>query len=178
MKKIAFVGKSAVGKNHFLDIFTVLGYKPAIGHTTRAPRTGEQEGKDYHFVSKEEFAEMILKDEFIQFMQFQGEYYGTTKEEFEKCDFFITSPTGLENIPENLRWKIKIAELICENKVTMMRRQIRDKSSYEDHVSRNKSDDKLFENFDQKMKDLGYDHVKIDTATTVEKWCVEHISKK
>lgn len=168
MKKIAFVGKSAVGKNHFLDIFTALGYKPAIGHTTRAPREGEQEGKDYHFVSKEEFAEMILKDEFIQFMQFQGEYYGTTKEEFEKCDFFITSPTGLENIPENLRWKIKIAELICDKAVTILRRQIRDASS--DHSLRDENDDKLFENFDQKMKDLGYDHVKIDTATTIEKF--------
>lgn len=168
MKKIAFVGKSAVGKNHFLDVFTVLGYKPAIGHTTRSPRTGEQEGKDYHFVSKEEFAEMILKDEFIQFMQFQGEYYGTTIEEFEKCDFFITSPTGLENIPENLRWKIKIVELICDKTVTILRRQIRDAS--QDITSRDANDDKLFENFDQKMKDLGYDHVKIDTATTIEKF--------
>lgn len=168
MKKIAFVGKSAVGKNHFLDIFTTLGYRPAIGHTTRSPRTGEEEGKDYHFVSKEEFAEMILRDEFIQFMQFQGEYYGTTKEEFEKCDFFITSPTGLENIPEDLCWKIKIAELICDKTVTILRRQIRDVSS--DTTSRDENDDKLFENFDQKMKDLGYDHVKIDTATTIEKF--------
>lgn len=168
MKKIAFVGKSAVGKNHFLDVFTTLGYKPAIGHTSRAPRDGEQEGKDYYFVSKEEFANMILKGAFIQYMQFQGEYYGTTFTEFRNCDFFITSPTGLEYIPDNLRSNITIAELVCDKTVTILRRQIRDASS--DHSLRDENDDKLFENFDQKMKDLGYDHVKIDTSTTIEKF--------
>lgn len=168
MKKIAFVGKSAVGKNHFLDVFTTLGYKPAIGHTTRAPRDGEIDGKDYHFVSKEEFVRLVNNSVFIQFMEFQGEYYGTTFQEFRDCDFFITSPTGLENIPQNLRCKITIAELVCDKTVTILRRQIRDASL--DTTSRDENDDKLFENFDQKMKDLGYDHVKIDTATTIEKF--------
>jgi guanylate kinase len=168
MKKIAFVGKSAVGKNHFLDVFTTLGYKPAIGHTTRKPRDGEIDGKDYHFVSKEEFVRLVNNSVFIQFMEFQGEYYGTTFQEFRDCDFFITSPTGLENIPQNLRSKITIAELVCEKTVTILRRQIRDTS--QDTTSRDENDDKLFENFDQKMKDLGYDHVKIDTATTIEKF--------
>ena len=168
MKKIAFVGKSAVGKNHFLDVFTTLGYKPAIGHTTRKPRDGERDGKDYHFVSKEEFVRLVNNSVFIQFMEFQGEYYGTTFQEFRDCDFFITSPTGLEYIPDNLRSKITIAELVCEKTVTILRRQIRDASS--NHTLRDENDDKLFENFDQKMKDLGYDHVKIDTATTIEKF--------
>lgn len=168
MNKIAFVGKSAVGKNHFLDVFTTLGYKPAIGHTTRKPRDGEIDGKDYHFVSKEEFVRLVNNSVFIQFMEFQGEYYGTTFREFRDCDFFITSPTGLENIPENLRSKITIAELVCDKVVTILRRQIRDDSK--DHSLRDENDDKLFENFDQKMKDLGYNHVKIDTAGTVEKF--------
>ena len=168
MNRIAFVGKSAVGKNHFIDLFTTLGYKPAIGHTTREPRDGEEDGKDYHFVSKEEFEEMISVGEFIQCMQFQGNYYGTTISEFYRCDFFITSPTGLESIPQYLRERITIAELICDKTVTILRRQIRDGS--QDYASRDENDDKLFENFDQKMKDLGYSHVKIDTATTVEKF--------
>ena len=168
MNKIAFVGKSAVGKNHFLDMFTTLGYRPAVGHTSRTPRAGEVEGKDYYFVSKEEFADMILKDSFVQFMQFQGEYYGTTFNEFDKCDFFITSPTGLENIPDNLRSEITIAELVCDKSITALRRQIRDGSSDMDLLSRDANDDELFEDFDRKMKDLGYNHVKINTATTLE----------
>lgn len=178
MNKIAFVGKSAVGKNHFLDMFTTLGYKPAVGHTTRRPRDGEVDGKDYYFVTKEEFANMVLRNEFIQFMQFQGEYYGTTLYEFRDCDFFITSPTGLENIPQNLRHEITIAELVCDKSVTTLRREIRDASSTMDRIERDANDDKLFEYFDRKMKDLDYHHVKIDTTTTLEKWCIDYVMKK
>ena len=36
-------------------------------HTTRSPRKGEEEGVDYHFVTKERFEEMIKNDEFIEY---------------------------------------------------------------------------------------------------------------
>lgn len=50
----------------------------AVSHTTRAQRPGEQEGVDYHFVSREVFEQMIDSDQFLEYAQVFGNYYGTS----------------------------------------------------------------------------------------------------
>ena len=55
----------------------VPGLKFSISYTTRAPRAGEQNGREYFFVSPAEFEEMIRKDEFLEHAKFDGNYYGT-----------------------------------------------------------------------------------------------------
>ena len=69
-------GKGAV-------IHEIRSKKPSlalsISVTTRKPRTGEVHGKDYYFVSKERFQEMISEDEFLEYAEYVGEYYGTPK---------------------------------------------------------------------------------------------------
>ena len=47
--------------------------------TTRAPRPGEQNGKDYHFVSKDEFERRIAAGEFLEHAQYNSHYYGTPR---------------------------------------------------------------------------------------------------
>ena len=54
-------------------------YALSISATTRNPRPGEEHGKHYFFISKEEFEEMIEKDEFVEFACYVGNYYGTPK---------------------------------------------------------------------------------------------------
>lgn len=54
-------------------------YALSISATTRKPREGEVQGKDYFFVSKERFQEMISQDEFIEYAQYVENYYGTPK---------------------------------------------------------------------------------------------------
>ena len=49
----------------------------SISATTRAPREGEQNGVNYYFHSKEEFERMIENDEFLEFVSYDGKYYGT-----------------------------------------------------------------------------------------------------
>jgi guanylate kinase len=51
----------------------------SISYTTRAPRGSEQNGKQYHFVSREEFEQMIRNDEFLEHAQVHGNYYGTAR---------------------------------------------------------------------------------------------------
>ena len=46
--------------------------------TTRSPRPGESDGREYHFVSKPTFEEMIAKDRFLEWAQFSGNLYGTS----------------------------------------------------------------------------------------------------
>lgn len=54
-------------------------YALSISATTRAPRPGEAEGREYFFKTVDEFKEMINKDELIEYAQFVGNYYGTPK---------------------------------------------------------------------------------------------------
>ncbi len=54
-------------------------YSLSISATTRAPRPGEVEGKDYFFVDKERFMEMIKNDELLEYANYVGNYYGTPK---------------------------------------------------------------------------------------------------
>lgn len=51
----------------------------SISHTTRAPRAGEVDGSDYHFVDAASFRRMIAEDEFLEWAEVHGNYYGTSK---------------------------------------------------------------------------------------------------
>jgi guanylate kinase len=57
----------------------VPGLKFSISYTTRAPRTGEQNGREYYFVSRAEFEEMIRQDDFLEYAEVFGNYYGTAR---------------------------------------------------------------------------------------------------
>lgn len=55
------------------------GIKLSISATTRKPRTGEQEGVNYYYKTKEEFKSMIAEGEFLEYAQIYDNYYGTPK---------------------------------------------------------------------------------------------------
>jgi len=54
-------------------------FRFSISATTRAPRTGEQDGKDYFFISKERFRQLIDEDSFLEYAVYVDNYYGTPK---------------------------------------------------------------------------------------------------
>lgn len=57
----------------------------SISAATRQPRAGEVDGKDYHFMSVEQFREHIRHNDFIEWeMVYEGKYYGTLKSELER----------------------------------------------------------------------------------------------
>lgn len=45
-----------------------------MSHTTRAPRAGEVDGKDYHFTTKDDFMGRVERDEFLEWAQFGGNW--------------------------------------------------------------------------------------------------------
>ena len=71
------VGKSTLLKKLFKEYPTAFGF--SVSHTTRPPRSGEQNGVDYHFVSREEMKAEIDKDNFIEWAEFANKMYGTSK---------------------------------------------------------------------------------------------------
>ena len=51
----------------------------SVSHTTRAPRPGEQDGRDYHFVSRPTFVAMVERGEFLESADVHGNLYGTSQ---------------------------------------------------------------------------------------------------
>ncbi len=74
-------GKSTVAK-HLLKVFSL---EFSTSATTRVKRTGEEQGREYYFVSKEEFKQMIEKEKFVEHEEIFGNQYGTLKSEIEKA---------------------------------------------------------------------------------------------
>lgn len=59
-------------------------YALSISATTRAPREGEEDGREYFFISKDEFEKMIAKDELIEYARYVENYYGTPRRYVEE----------------------------------------------------------------------------------------------
>ena len=61
-------------------LMEVLGdLRMSVSHTTREPRSGEMEGRDYHFVDKNRFKMMVDEGLFLEWAQVYGQFYGTSK---------------------------------------------------------------------------------------------------
>lgn len=56
----------------------------SVSATTRAPRPGEVNGRDYYFLSEEEFRQRIAKGDFVEFAEVHGHLYGTLREQIER----------------------------------------------------------------------------------------------
>ena len=57
----------------------------SVSFTTRSPRGSEQDGREYHFISREEFEGRIARDEFLEYAQVFGNYYGTSRSVLEQA---------------------------------------------------------------------------------------------
>lgn len=68
----------------------------AISHTTRPPRPGEVHGKDYHFVSREEFERMDRDHEFLEWAEVYGNLYGSSKASIE--DMLLSGTDVLHDV--------------------------------------------------------------------------------
>lgn len=70
-------GKSTILKKLFENFPNSFAF--SVSHTTRKPRPGEVEGKDYYFVEKEQMEKAIANTEFLEYAEFGGNFYGTSR---------------------------------------------------------------------------------------------------
>lgn len=80
-KLFVISGSSGVGKGTVIKEFLKRNpeFKLSVSCTTRSPREGEIEGKNYFFISKDEFKKCVENQEFLEWAEFSGNMYGTKR---------------------------------------------------------------------------------------------------
>jgi guanylate kinase len=85
-KVFVITGPSGVGKGTLIRelLQRVPDLELSISATTREPREGEVDGRDYHFLSREEFDRRVEEGDFLEFATYSGNRYGTLRTEVER----------------------------------------------------------------------------------------------
>ena len=138
---------------------TTLVKKISISHTTRKPRTNEVNGKDYFFVNKEEFKNLVDKGEFLEHAKVFENYYGSTKskviERLKKGEnvIFDIDWQGTEQIKKkNLNYKLISFFILPPSKTELFNRlknrDMKDKNIVEERMKQFNEDINHWENYD------------------------------
>ncbi|HWW67151.1 MAG TPA: guanylate kinase [Solirubrobacterales bacterium] len=82
-KVFVITGPSGVGKGTLISslLERVPGLELSVSATTREPREGEVDGRDYHFLTPEEFDRRVEAEDFLEFATYSGHRYGTLRSE-------------------------------------------------------------------------------------------------
>lgn len=85
---IVVSGPSGTGKSTVLQrvLARVPDLRFSVSHTTRAPRPGERDGVEYHFVDDETFRRMVDEDRFLEWAHVHARRYGTSRAEAERAE--------------------------------------------------------------------------------------------
>lgn len=137
---IILLGASGSGKSTIEnELSTHHGFKKIISYTTRQPRPGEVNGKDYYFISNEQFDEMLKLGLFAEYDEYsQGRKYGTLKSDYADGDnkVVVLTPHGLRQLKANIYNENIFSALVEASLGTRIKRYIDrvgvDKFTYDD----------------------------------------------
>ena len=134
-------------------------FKISISYTTRKSRTNEANGKDYFFISEEEFKSLIKNKEFLEYAKVFGNYYGSSKSQvFENLNkgenvIFDIDWQGTEQIKkQKLNYKLITFFILPPSKSELFNRlknrDMKDKNIVEERMKQFNEDIKQWENYD------------------------------
>lgn len=151
MRNILFVlsGPSGVGKGTVAKILAERDeIALSISCTTRSPRTGEKDGKEYFFISKQEFSDLIENGGLLEYSEHFGNFYGTPK------DFVLKNLENKDVLLEiDVNGGLKVKENFPEAVLIMLAPPSVDEV-YNRLVKRNTES---LEKIEQRMKRIGYE---------------------
>ena len=118
-----FVGPSGVGKSTLvrMAIESNTEYRKVASYTSRQPRKGEQDGRDYVFISKEKFLDLLSKKAFFEWSFHLDNFYGLTKnsvhESASKDAVYLKeiSPEGATTVKQALKENCTIIYITAPN---------------------------------------------------------------
>ena len=134
-------------------------FKISISYTTRKPRTNEVNGKDYFFISEEEFKSLINNQEFLEYAKVFQNFYGSSKNQvFEKLNkgenvIFDIDWQGTDQIKKKkLDYKIITFFILPPSKSELFKRlknrDMKDKNIVEERMKQFNEDIEHWENYD------------------------------
>jgi len=105
---IVLVGESGSGKSSIENVLAKkYGYHKIISYTTRPPRNNEINGIDYHFITEDEFKDLMNKNFFAEVAKYRNWYYGTPINDYKKDNMIaVLTPHGLRQIKRNDKLQI------------------------------------------------------------------------
>ena len=129
-KIIAIIGEAGSGKDTVLQkVVYEAGPAPAsilhvpVSCTTRPRRDYEKDGKDYYFLTNEEFAEAVLQNQFLEVSEFNNWFYGTLKSHLneDKINICVLNPQGIESMLLHSDIELKVFYLDVPGKIRIIR---------------------------------------------------------
>lgn len=124
---IALLGASGSGKSTIEnELATHYGFSKIVSYTTRQPRNGEENGKDYWFVNNETFNEVLDRDLFAEYDEYsQNRLYGTLKSDYVDGDkVVVLTPNGFRQLKKNCPNEDIITVLVEASLGTRIKRYI------------------------------------------------------
>ena len=182
-KLIVFSAPSGSGKTtivrHLLGMD--LGLDFSISATSRAPRGNEVDGKDYHFISPEQFEKHIANNDFIEYEEvYKDNYYGTLKSEVEriwkqgKHVVFDIDVIGGLNIKKKFPEQT-LAIFVQPPSIEEMERRLRDRKTdseekIQERVAKASKEMKYAKDFDVILINDNLENAKKDAEVLVKKF--------
>lgn len=150
---IAIVGKSCVGKDTTTKFLEKMGNKRVVSFTSRPPREGEIQGRDYNFIDDITFSQMEAQGLFLETTSYKvatGEIwrYGTTKDSYCDDSLVIVNPEGLKKLKDEFGDKLISFLITCSN-LTILDRQKQRGDNPDEAFRRFLADMVDFENIDR-----------------------------
>ena len=124
---IALLGASGSGKSTIeKELSLHHGFNKIVSHTTRKPRDGEENGKDYWFVDNCTFKEILERDLFAEYDEYsQNRLYGTLKSDYADGNkVVVLTPNGLRQLKRNCENQEIYSVLVESNLGTRVKRYI------------------------------------------------------
>lgn len=144
---IVLTGKTASGKDtimaKLLERFT--DFRRVITTTSRTPRDGEKNGVDYNFISKEDFKKRIEEGDFIEYVEYGGNLYGTEKNRLISDNSLIwrIDPSRAGQIKDLIKAKkILVIYLTVDDSVVLSR--LAERGLSQEEIDRRMQEDKDF----------------------------------
>ena len=136
-KIIGIIGAAGSGKDTIMNkVVYEAGPAPAsifhvpISCTTRPARDYEKNGKDYYFLTNEDFAAYVLENRFLEVSEFNGWFYGTLKDKLseDKINIAVLNPQGIESMLLHSDIDLKVFYLDVPGKIRLIRQLQREEN--------------------------------------------------
>jgi guanylate kinase len=166
IRPVVFCGPSGSGKSTLLKhLMTEFpnAFAFSVSHTTRKPRPGEQNGREYHFVTRDEILAAIANNEFLENAEFSGNLYGTSKKSVADVlqsgricalDIDIQGVKNLKNTDLN-----PIYVFVKPPSMELLEKRLRDRGTETEDSLRKRLDTALLELEYERSEPNAFDHV-------------------